>query len=67
MGRVVFKMKKQGLLYWGTIVPLVGAVGILYFEYKNLEAELIRGQKVFNRQLELIEKSHREEVRKMKK
>ena len=51
--------------YWGTMLPLVAMIVLLYSEYKDQEKIISDSQRIYNRQIELITMSYEQRIEKL--
>lgn len=55
----------ETIIYWGTVLPLLALIGMLYVETKNQHKDIERGHKVSNRQIELINLSYQKKIKEL--
>ena len=60
------KITNHQLFYWSAFVPLVAMLLCTYSEYKNQEALVENGQRIYNRQLTLTGQSHVKKIEDLK-
>ena len=58
-------MNKERLFYYGTVLPLIGAVLYLYGEHKEQEQIAEDISRLCNRQIELINVEHKRHINKL--